>query len=151
MDYSLHFYKKSWPHPSILFQESQTPYKSGGFTLGLTSSSEGALSAFARLEMSGGPFFANPGVVCEGLSNVTIEVSSSDSKTMKIWYRQYPFKSFKGCLPQVLLGPLLNTLSQMYFFRVICWPLLYLNHPWSQKNLGSDYFSSYNVKGKVIS
>ena len=25
--------------------------------------------------------------------------------------RPYPFKSFKGCLPQILLGPLLNTLS----------------------------------------
>ena len=27
--------------------------------------------------------------------------------------RPYPFKSFKGCLPQILLGPLLNTLSHM--------------------------------------
>ena len=25
----------------------------------------------------------------------------------------FPFKFFKGCLPQILLGPLLNTLSQM--------------------------------------
>ena len=28
--------------------------------------------------------------------------------------RPYPFKFFKGCLPQVLLDPLLNTLSQMF-------------------------------------
>ena len=28
--------------------------------------------------------------------------------------RPYPFKFFKGCLPQILLGPLLNTLSQMF-------------------------------------
>ena len=27
--------------------------------------------------------------------------------------RPYPFKSFKGCLPQILLGPFLNTLSHM--------------------------------------
>ena len=25
----------------------------------------------------------------------------------------FPFKFFKGCLPQILLSPLLNTLSQM--------------------------------------
>ena len=24
-----------------------------------------------------------------------------------------PFKTFKGCLPQILLGPLLNTLSHL--------------------------------------
>ena len=27
--------------------------------------------------------------------------------------RQYPFKFFKGCLPQILLSPFLNTLSHM--------------------------------------
>ena len=27
--------------------------------------------------------------------------------------RPYHFKSFKGCLPQILLGPFLNTFSQM--------------------------------------
>ena len=27
--------------------------------------------------------------------------------------RTYHFKFFKGCLPQILLGPFLNTLSQM--------------------------------------
>ena len=26
-------------------------------------------------------------------------------------YKPYSFKFFKGCLPQILLGPLLNTLS----------------------------------------
>ena len=33
-----------------------------------------------------------------------------------IWddiYRSYPFKVFKGCLPQILLGPLLNTFSHL--------------------------------------
>ena len=28
--------------------------------------------------------------------------------------RPYPFKFFKGCLLQILLGPFLNTLAQMY-------------------------------------
>ena len=27
--------------------------------------------------------------------------------------KSYPFKSFKGCLPQILLGPFMNTLSHM--------------------------------------
>ena len=27
--------------------------------------------------------------------------------------RSYSFKMFKGCLPQILLGPFLNTLSQV--------------------------------------
>ena len=27
-----------------------------------------------------------------------------------------PFKFFKGCLPQILLGPFLNTLSQISLF-----------------------------------
>ena len=31
--------------------------------------------------------------------------------------RPYPFKFFRGCLPQILLGRLLNNLSQMHF----CW------------------------------
>ena len=29
--------------------------------------------------------------------------------------RQYPFKFFKGCLPQILLGPFLYTLSHIDF------------------------------------
>ena len=28
--------------------------------------------------------------------------------------RQYRFKFFKDCLPQMLLGPLLNTLTQVF-------------------------------------
>ena len=30
--------------------------------------------------------------------------------------RPYPFKFFKGCFPQILLGPFLNTLSHMKMF-----------------------------------
>ena len=29
--------------------------------------------------------------------------------------RPYPFKFFKGCLPRILIGPFLNTLSHMMF------------------------------------
>ena len=29
--------------------------------------------------------------------------------------RPYPFKSFKGCLPKILVGSFLNTLTQMSF------------------------------------
>ena len=45
--------------------------------------------------------------------------------------RPYPFKFFKGCLPQILLGPFLNTLShlifQMHFslFNMSYWGLHY--------------------------
>ena len=41
--------------------------------------------------------------------------------------RPYPFKFFKGCLPQILLGPLLNTLSHMKGFPFIWW---YYKHRW---------------------
>ena len=30
-----------------------------------------------------------------------------------VCYRPYPFKFFKGCLPQIILGPLLSTLSHI--------------------------------------
>ena len=29
--------------------------------------------------------------------------------------RPYPFKFFKNCIPQIFLGPFLNTLSHMFF------------------------------------
>ena len=32
--------------------------------------------------------------------------------------RPYTFKVFKGCLPQILLGPFLNTLSQITFYSL---------------------------------
>ena len=32
--------------------------------------------------------------------------------------RSYPFKFFKGCLRQILLGPFLNTLPQIYFYMI---------------------------------
>ena len=36
-------------------------------------------------------------------------------KSEVIWSnRPYHFKYFKGCLPEILLGPLLNTFSQIF-------------------------------------
>ena len=32
--------------------------------------------------------------------------------------RPYPFRFFIGCLPQILLGPLLNTLFQLIQFLI---------------------------------
>ena len=37
--------------------------------------------------------------------------------------RPYLFKFFKGCLPQKLLSPLLNTLPQMFYVGLICFNL----------------------------
>ena len=34
--------------------------------------------------------------------------------------RPYPFKLFKGCLPQILLGPFLNALSQFMLCVIFC-------------------------------
>ena len=34
------------------------------------------------------------------------------------WSRPYHFKFFKSCLPQILLGPSLNTMSQILFFSI---------------------------------
>ena len=33
--------------------------------------------------------------------------------------RPYHLKSFKGCLPQILLGPFLNTLTHLCFTEAI--------------------------------
>ena len=32
----------------------------------------------------------------------------------------YPFKFFNGCLPQILLGSILNTLSHLSLWNVMC-------------------------------
>ena len=32
----------------------------------------------------------------------------------------YPFKFFKGCLPQILLGPFLNTLPHIILLLLLC-------------------------------
>ena len=38
-------------------------------------------------------------------------------KILKLWSRPYHFKFFKGCLPQMLLGPFLNTLTHTWVWR----------------------------------
>ena len=35
-------------------------------------------------------------------------------------YRRYHFKFFKGCLPQILLAPFLNTLTQITCLGIVC-------------------------------
>ena len=42
-----------------------------------------------------------------------------------VWSRPYPLKVFKGCLPQNLLGPLLNTLLQIMLKKL--WNLSVIN------------------------
>ena len=56
-------------------------------------------------------------------------VEDSLQKFEEVWSafsRSYPFKFFKGCLPQILLGPFLNTLSHIYILNTILlsqnWP-----------------------------
>ena len=49
------------------------------------------------------------------------QVKFVEDNLWKIWRdmvrlsRPYPFKFFKGCFQQILLVPLLNTLSKMFF------------------------------------
>ena len=53
------------------------------------------------------------------------QVKFVEDSLYKIWRdtvflsRPYPFKFFKGCLPQILLGPFVNTLSQMLFGKFV--------------------------------
>ena len=54
------------------------------------------------------------------------QVKSVEDSLWKIWSfsrpYHFPFKFFKGYLPQVLLGPFLNTLSHLLFWKkVIIW------------------------------
>ena len=41
---------------------------------------------------------------------------SKNIKGYGLLSRPYPFKFFKSCLPQILLGPFLNTLSLTYVY-----------------------------------
>ena len=51
--------------------------------------------------------------------------------------RPYPFKIFKGCFPQFLLGPLLNTLSHILLDEE--------NRDWDMKtNILSDTIHNYS-------
>ena len=49
------------------------------------------------------------------------QVRFVEDSLIKIWSdmvylnRPYHFKFFKGCLPQILCGPFMNTLSNMMF------------------------------------
>ena len=41
--------------------------------------------------------------------------SSHMGQSIQEWTKPYHFKFIKGCLPQILLGPFLNTLSHIIF------------------------------------
>ena len=55
--------------------------------------------------------------ICTGVVTYLIDSDSLDGvevlRYIWCWSRLYPFKFFKGCLPQNLLRPLLNTLSHI--------------------------------------
>ena len=52
--------------------------------------------------------------ICGGVSNFSYKLKCVYEKHVCLG-RPYHFKFFKGCLPQILLGPFLNTLTQMIF------------------------------------
>ena len=54
-----------------------------------------------------------PVVASKWLTSVDLICNVKVAQRCYCLSRPYPFKFFKGCLPQILLGPLLNTLSQI--------------------------------------
>ena len=63
--------------------------------------------------------------------------------------RPYPFKFFKGCLPQILLGPFLNTLYGTFFNYLITIKFLSLGAVLNQ-NLTLTVFSTLNANDKYM-
>ena len=53
--------------------------------------------------------------------------------------RPYHLKSFKGCLPQILLGPFLNTLTQMMLCSKDIWIFVFLVNSQTSKPATSSY------------
>ena len=49
---------------------------------------------------------------------------------------------FKGCLPQILLDPFLNTLSQIYFFHLLQSPNIRQQHLLFQNILSSSIYNT---------
>ena len=81
-------------------------------------------------------------IVCGNISSGNKLDKVLKSKPSKICGRQ-PF--FKGCLPQILLGPLFNTLSQMKYLIVTTSNIIHNEarevvklHTWSSKLLSND-------------
>ena len=52
-----------------------------------------------------------------GPSNICGRQPFKNLKGYGLLSRPYHFKFFKGCLPQILLGPFLNTLSHMTLLK----------------------------------
>ena len=53
-----------------------------------------------------------------------VKLGKTAFKNLNGYSRPYPFKFFKGCLPQISLGPFLNTLSQIWFTSIFYEKLL---------------------------
>ena len=49
----------------------------------------------------------------QGIQEWMEQVKSVEDSVKKCLSRPYYLKFFKGCLPQILLGPVLNTLTHM--------------------------------------
>ena len=62
-------------------------------------------------------------------------VDSKFTNGTKYLRRPYSFKYFKGCLPKILLGPFLNTLTQML---LMCWLKLTLSSNCKPKSFTDD-------------
>ena len=63
--------------------------------------------------------------------------------------RPYHFKCFKGCLPQILLGPFLNTLPQIYMPLKISWNWMIILWPSMSDNFLFKFSRSKNKWRKI--
>ena len=67
-------------------------------------------------------------ILGEGFSMYQMRQSIEEWTEQNLWKtalsRPYPFNFYKDCLPQILLGPFLNTCTQMYVLVGLMFPPL---------------------------
>ena len=70
----------------------------------------------------------------------------------KIFWRDkaYPLKFFKGCLPQILLDPLLNTLPQLLLLLAHSWRIFAFCNPENTKKLQISFQDKYDQLTLVV-
>ena len=70
----------------------------------------------------------------------------------KIFWRDkaYPLKFFKGCLPQILLDPLLNTLPQLLLLLAHSWRIFAFYNPENTKKLQISFQDKYDQLTLVV-
>ena len=70
----------------------------------------------------------------------------------KIFWRDkaYPLKFFKGCLPQILLDPLLNTLPQLLLLLAHSWRIFAFCNPENTKKLQISFQDKYDQLTLVL-